>query len=93
MSEISNDNNTTSKVIDFVSRLSGEEAMLVTLKKDLYEGSWDTMLIDLKNRLEGKPYIFKLANRIIDDIKRIEMLQDFEVQQQVDLADYIKRSV
>ncbi len=89
MSRSNNDNNTESKVLDFVSRLSGEEAMLVTLKKELYEGSWDTMLTDLRNRLEGKPYIFKLANRILDDIKRIEMLKDYEIQQQVDLADYV----
>ena len=87
------DNNTNSKVYDFVSRLSGEEAMLVTLKKDLYEGDWEAMLTDLKNRLEGKPYIFKLANRIIDDIKRIETLQVFEKEQKIDLADFIRKSV
>ena len=50
---------------------------------------WAAMLADLRNRLEGKPYIFKLANRIRDDIARIEKLQAFEEQQQIDLADYV----
>lgn len=66
--------------------------MLVVLKDQLYARNWDTMLDDLKNRLEGKPYIFKLANRINDDIERIEMLRNFENDHGVDLADYVELS-
>ena len=91
MSSESNNNITETRVTDFVSRLSGEEAMLLTLKRELYEGSWSTMLRDLQNRLEGKPYIFKLANRIMDDIKRIEKLKSFETELQIDLSDYVKQ--
>ncbi len=91
MSLESNNNTTEARVTDFVSRLSGEEAMLVTLKRELYEGCWTTMLRDLQNRLEGKPYIFKLANRIMDDIKRIEKLKTFEDELQIDLGDFVKR--
>jgi hypothetical protein len=48
------------------------------------------MLEDLQNRLEGKPYIFKLANRIKDDVERIGILQEFEKAHGIDLSDYIK---
>ena len=92
MSVLKNDNNAENRVLDFVSRLSNEEAMLLVLKKELYEGQWEIMVKDLKNRLEGKPYIFKLANRIMDDMKRIERLKAFETEQQVNLADYINHS-
>ena len=91
MSPESNNNTIETRVTDFVSRLSGEEAMLVTLKRELYEGCWSTMLHDLQNRLEGKPYIFKLANRIMDDIKRIEKLRSFEDELNIDLGDYVKQ--
>ncbi len=77
------------QVDDFVSRLSNEHKMLVVLKSQLYGGSWDAMLDDLKNRLTGKPYIFKLVNRIKDDVSRIEELRDFEAQHAVDLADFV----
>jgi hypothetical protein len=76
-------------VSDFVNSLSEECRMLVVLKAQLYSGSWDPMLDDLKNRLSGKPYIFKLANRIQDDIERIERMADFEKEHNLDLADYV----
>jgi hypothetical protein len=77
-------------VRDFVDRLSDEHRMLVVLKAELYDGSWEPMLDDLRNRLAGKPYIFKLANRIKDDIERIEQMQQFEAEHGVDLADYVE---
>ncbi len=79
-----------SKIVsDFVSNLTDEQRMLVVLKRQLYDGSWETMLDDLQNRLAGKPYIFKLANRIQDDIARIEVLRVFETEHNVDLADFV----
>ena len=77
-------------VRSFVGQLSPEEKMLVILKGELYEGDWSSMLEDLRDRLEGRPYIFKLADRITEDISRIEKLQNFEQSHQVDLADYVK---
>ena len=73
----------------FVSQLTEEQRMLVLLKNELYEGSWEAMRQDLSNRLDGKPYIFKLANRIKDDMERIEQLQTFETAHDVNLADYV----
>ena len=75
---------------DYVRSLSDEYKMLVVLKAQLYGGSWEPMLDDLRNRLAGKPYIFKLANRIQDDIERIEQMRKFENDFKVDLADYVE---
>ncbi len=74
---------------DYVNGLSEEYRMLVILKAQLYGGSWEPMLDDLRNRLAGKPYIFKLANRIQDDLERIEEMRMFEAGHDVDLADYV----
>ncbi len=75
---------------DFVEGMSDEHRMLVVLKAQLYGGIWEPMLDDLKNRLEGKPYIFKLVNRINDDIERIQQMQNFEEEHNIDLADYVE---
>jgi len=79
-------------VSDFVAGLSDEHRMLVILKAQLYDGTWEPMLDDLQNRLEGKPYIFKLVNRIKDDIERIEQMRKFEEQHKVDLSEYVELS-
>ena len=81
---------TTARAQEFVSRLTEEERMLILLHRELYENSWQAMLNDLRNRLDGKPYIFKLASRIQDDIARIENLQSFEREHNVKLSDLIK---
>jgi len=77
-------------VSDFVNGLSEEHRMLIALKSQLYGGTWEPMLDDLRNRLAGKPYIFKLVNRIKDDIEHIEQMQQFETEHNVDLADYVE---
>jgi hypothetical protein len=73
----------------FVATLSEEEIVLLRLRDDLYDGRWDAMLADLNDRLQGKPFVFKLAHRIQDDIERIERLNRFERQYNVNLAKYI----
>lgn len=83
------DKNVPEVVIDYVSRLGEEHKMLVALKAQLYGGSWEPMLDDLRNRLAGKPYIFKLVHRIQDDIQRIEEMQKFEAEHKIDLAECI----
>ena len=78
------------KISAFIDMLTEEERMLIVLQSELYEGSWQAMMADLGNRLEGKPYIFKLANRIRDDIARIEKLQEFEKTNNIKLSDFVK---
>jgi len=84
------DNAQARQAIDFVERLTREERMLLVLKRELYEGRWDDMVADLQARLEGQPYVFKLANRISDDLERIGRLRAFEDAHGVDLGDYVR---
>ena len=74
----------------FVDALTTEERMLVVLKAELYEGSWDEMVADLQARLDGRPYIFKLAHRIAEDLDRIRRLRQFEESCGVDLSEYVR---
>ena len=76
-------------IADFIASLSEESKMLIALKSQLYGDSWTPMLDDLKSRLAGKPYIFKLVGRIQSDIERIEQMADFEAANNIDLADYV----
>ncbi|MGD0784456.1 MAG: hypothetical protein ABR969_01400 [Sedimentisphaerales bacterium] len=77
-------------VMEYIKSLSAEHKMLIILKNQLYGGKWEPMYQDLKNRLEGKPYIFKLANRINDDIERIEQMRKFEKENDVDLGEHVE---
>ena len=79
-----------SKARRFARRLTREERMLVVLNRELYKGSWDDMMTDLHARLEGRPYIFKLVNRIGEDLERIARLRAFENDNGVDLGDYVR---
>ena len=83
-------NESAQQVQRVVDLLRSEERMLVVLKRELYEGSWDEMAADLQARLAGKPYIFKLAHRIEDDLERIDRLRAIEQRYGVDLSDYVK---
>jgi hypothetical protein len=78
------------EIAAFVRTLDEPNRMLIILKAQLYGGRWEPMLDDLQNRLKGKPYIFKLSNRIQEDMERIGRLQAFEAEQGIDLADYVK---
>ncbi|MBI1373072.1 MAG: hypothetical protein GC159_10105 [Phycisphaera sp.] len=74
----------------YLDRLDDQGKMLIVLKRELYNGDWRPMVTDLHNRLEGKPYIFKLAARIEDDLRRIEQMRELEQHYQVDLANYLQ---
>lgn len=73
----------------FLDGLSRPERLLLVLKRELYQGHWDEMVADLQARLEGRPYIFKLAHRIADDLERIGRLRAFEDRAGVDLSQYV----
>lgn len=74
---------------DFAAGLSGGESLLITLRDELYEGSWDNMLQDLRDRLEQRPYVFKLSSRIESDIAAIEKLMAYERTNKINLRDYL----
>ena len=75
---------------EFYKSLTNDEKMLIVLRDELYGSSWRLMINDLRARLRSKPYIFKLVNRIQDDIKRIQRLSRFERQNKLNLGDYVK---
>ena len=76
----------------FCESLTPEERMLITLREELYGGSWEKMQQDLKDRLKGRPYIFKLVNRIEEDLERIEKLQAYELKHGVNLSELLKET-
>ena len=70
---------------EFIVQLTDEEKMLIRLQEELYESSWDAILTDLRNRLAGRPYIFKLPNSVRNDIARVKKLIRFEEQHDIKL--------
>ena len=74
---------------DFIAGLTSGERLLVTLRDELYEGSWEKMLRDLKDRLEKRPYIFKLSSRIESDMAAIERMRVYEDEHGINLRDYL----
>ena len=75
---------------EFFRSLSPEEEQLVVLRDFIYEGDWEEMLRDLRDRQAGKPFIFKLKTRIEEDIRRIERLREYERVNRVDLGRYVE---
>ncbi len=69
--------------------MSKAERMLIAVREELYEGSWDRMLRDLEARMRGKPYVFKLAGRIEEDIAAIKRLRKREQENGVNLAEFV----
>jgi hypothetical protein len=73
----------------FLASLEREDFVLLVLRDELYEGSWELMREDLIDRKEGRPCVFKLAKRISQDIERIERISSFEREQGMDLAEHV----
>jgi len=70
----------------FIGRLESYERVLLDLKDQLYEGSWERILDDLRARMENKPYIFKLSQTIARDLAAIERMKSYEMRQNVNLS-------
>lgn len=75
----------------FVQNLAPEERLLILLRDELYGGRWDYLRQDLEDRKAGRPYVFKLASRIEDDLRRIERLEAYEKKYGINLADYMSK--
>ena len=50
------------------------DAKLRDIRDALHGGSWETMLTDLRTRLDARPYNHALHQRIARDIERVEQL-------------------
>ena len=75
---------------EYVKRLEPYERVLIELRDQLYEGSWDRVLQDLRARQCGEPFVYKLSQTIARDIEAIERLQHYEQEHQLDLARLLK---
>ncbi|MFH0910368.1 MAG: hypothetical protein V1918_02510 [Planctomycetota bacterium] len=72
---------------EFLASLTTEEAMLIRIRDELYDGSWANMQMDLQNRLSGRPYIFKLVSRIEHDLGAVRLLSLYESTRGINLAE------
>ncbi|GIW72480.1 MAG: hypothetical protein KatS3mg102_2022 [Planctomycetota bacterium] len=77
------------EVIAFAGALSREDRTFLLVRDELYGGSWEEVEHDLRARLAGRPYIFKLATRIEEDLERIERLRRYEREHGVDLRQVL----
>jgi hypothetical protein len=75
----------------FIARLEPYERVLLDLKDQLYEGSWERILGDLKARLDNKPYIYKLSQTISRDVAAIERMKSYEMRQKVNLSELVRK--
>ena len=73
----------------FVESLTPEERTLLLIRDELYGGLWEEMEEDLDARLQAKPYVFKLATRIEDDVIRIRKMREFEEEHHLNLKDHV----
>lgn len=76
----------------FLRSLLAEETQLIIIRDELYDGSWEEMRRDLEDRRDGKPFIYKLINRIEEDLRRIERLSAYESRHSVDLGEFLEES-
>ena len=54
------------------------EEDLIILRDELYDGSWELFMQDLRNRLEKRPAVYKITERIKEDIERIADIMERE---------------
>ena len=69
-----------------LSGLTREDQLLVVLRNELYGQSWDEMEADLRSSRERGPHIFRLSDRIDEDLVRIARLRHYEERHGVDLT-------
>lgn len=73
----------------YAAKITPDAKMLLDLRNELYNGSWDEMIKDLNYRMKGRPFVYKLVERIKADLRRIDKLQEYEKQHGINLMDYI----
>jgi len=62
------------------------DALLISIRNQVYDGDWDAMLKHLRNNLLTKGYIMKFANKLRDDINRIEAMVDLSDEDLDDIS-------
>ena len=54
------------------------DATLVSIRNNIYDGDWDRMITHLKRNIDTKSYMFKMANKMREDLMRIEGLVELD---------------
>ncbi|MDP7032954.1 MAG: hypothetical protein QF752_00530 [Planctomycetota bacterium] len=76
---------------EFMTSLTEEDLLLVRLARDLYCDDWDAMVEDLRDRQQGRAYVFEVpADRLGDHLRRIERLQQFEMRFSIKISSLLK---
>ena len=70
--------------------LAETERIALVVRDELFGGSWANLRSDLEARAGGRPYVFKLASRIEEELKAVEKLSAFERRRKVNLAEYLR---
>jgi len=78
------------EVRHLIAALSEEDRLLIICNYELYGGRWDLLKQDMLDRLEGRPYVFKLGERIKEDLERVNMLQELEKTHKIKLCDFVE---
>lgn len=76
---------------EFIARLEPYERVLLDLRDQLYEGSWERILEDLRARLDNKPYLYKLSQTIARDVAAIERMKAYEMRFSVNLSELVRK--
>jgi len=71
---------------------------LIQLRDEIYQGSWDRMLKDLKDRLTARPYNYKKVNQSAIDFPKVWHLKQYEQAQRIgnqnfNLANLLKEAL
>jgi hypothetical protein len=77
---------TGSDGMDPSTHLAPDDRTLLAMRDELYDGSWERMEADLKNRRAGKPYVFRLVDSIDADLAAIQRLRGIEARSGADLG-------
>ncbi len=73
-----------------LNSLTEQDKVLIVCNYQLYDGDWQALLNDLQARLEGRPYVLKLGERIKEDIQRVHRLMEIEKENNIKLGDFVK---
>ena len=69
--------------------LADADRVLIVCVYELYGGSWSLLRQDLLDRLEGRPYVLKLGERIRADLDRANRLEALEKELGIRFCDYV----
>jgi len=61
------------------------DAMLISIRNSVYGGDWEPMIKHLKQNILTTSYMIKLANKMRDDLNRIDGLMELEEEELDDI--------